>query len=71
MKIFKGILQAQKKDITMAAKVAAAHAIAEVIAPSELTVDYVIPSALNPNVVDAVADAVEAAVTEDQAVTMN
>lgn len=69
--IFKGILQAQKKDITMAAKVAAAHAIAEVIAPSELTVDYVIPSALNPNVVDAVADAVEAAVTEDQAVTMN
>lgn len=69
--IFKGILQAQKKDITMAAKVAAAHAIAEVIAPSELTVDYVIPSALNPNVVDAVADAVEAAVTEGQAVTMN
>lgn len=69
--IFKGILQAQKKDITMAAKVAAAHVIAEVIAPSELTVDYVIPSALNPNVVDAVADAVEAAVTEDQAVTMN
>lgn len=69
--IFKGILQAQKKDITMAAKVAAAHAIAEVIAPSELTADYVIPSALNPNVVDAVADAVEAAVTEDQAVTMN
>lgn len=69
--IFKGILQAQKKDITMAAKVAAAHAIAEVIAPLELTADYVIPSALNPNVVDAVADAVEAAVTEDQAVTMN
>lgn len=69
--IFKGILQAQKKDITMAAKVAAAYAIAEVIAPSELTADYVIPSALNPNVVDAVADAVEAAVTEDQAVTMN
>lgn len=69
--IFKGILQAQKKDITMAAKVAAAHAIAEVVDPSELTADYVIPSALNPNVVDAVADAVEAAVTEDQAVTMN
>ena len=69
--IFKGTLKKKKKDITMAAKVAAAHAIAEVIAPSELTADYVIPSALNPNVVDAVADAVEAAVTEDQAVTMN
>lgn len=69
--IFKGILQAQKKDITMAAKVAAAHAIAEVVDPSELTADYVIPSALNPNVVDAVADAVAIAVTEEQAVTMN
>ena len=69
--IFKGILQAQKKDITMAAKVAAARAIAEVVDPSELTADYVIPSALNPNVVDAVAAAVAAAVTEEQAVTMN
>jgi malate dehydrogenase (oxaloacetate-decarboxylating) len=39
-------------------KLAAAHAIANVIAESELSEDYIIPSVFNRDVADAVAGAV-------------
>jgi malate dehydrogenase (oxaloacetate-decarboxylating) len=41
-------------------KVAAAHAIAAVVTPEELHPTYIIPSAFNPAVAAAVADAVKA-----------
>jgi malate dehydrogenase (oxaloacetate-decarboxylating) len=39
-------------------KVAAAHAVASAVADDELSEDYIIPSAFNRKVVDAVAAAV-------------
>ena len=45
-------------------KVAAAHAIADIITPEELGPENIIPSALDPRVADAVADAVAKAAVE-------
>ena len=55
--IFKGALTARAERITEEMKVAAAYAIAEVIPESELTEEYIIPSAFHPGVADAVAKA--------------
>lgn len=62
--IFRGILNARKQDITTEMKVAAAQGIANVIAESELSKDYVIPHALNSEVVTTVANAVEKSALE-------
>lgn len=69
--IFKGILNAQSKHITMETKVAAAHAIASVIPESELNESFIIPSALNPNVTTAVAQAVEMHARQELALLTN
>jgi len=56
--VFRGALNVRASDINEEMKVAAAKAIADLIAPEELSADYVIPAALDPRVRDAVAKAV-------------
>lgn len=59
--IFRGALDAGARRITLAMKLAAAHAIAE-LASDKLSPSYIVPSALDPRVAPAVAAAVIAAV---------
>lgn len=56
--VFKGALSVRAKAITEEMKLAAAHAIADFIPEDKLSVDYIIPSALDKTVADAVANAV-------------
>ncbi len=56
--IFRGALDVRASDINDEMKIAAAEAIASVIPESELRPDYIIPDSFNPNVKDAVANAV-------------
>jgi malate dehydrogenase (oxaloacetate-decarboxylating) len=59
--IFRGALDAGARRITPAMKLAAARAIAE-LAEADLSVDYIVPSPLDPRVAPAVTAAVAAAV---------
>lgn len=59
--IFKGALEARAKRITEDMKIAAAHALADIITEDELCEEYIIPSAFHPGVADAVAEAVAGA----------
>lgn len=56
--LFKGVLAVRAKEITESMKIAAAHAIAQVIPEEELNEEYVIPSSFDKRVVLAVANAV-------------
>jgi malate dehydrogenase (oxaloacetate-decarboxylating) len=56
--IFRGALDCRASDINEAMKLAAAHAIADIIPPEELRDDYIIPSVFNRKVAPAVAKAV-------------
>lgn len=56
--VFKGALSVRAKAITEEMKLAAAHAIAALVTDDKLAVDYIIPSALDKSVADAVAKAV-------------
>jgi malate dehydrogenase (oxaloacetate-decarboxylating) len=62
--IFRGALDAKARDINDAMKVAAAHAIANLVAPEELEPDYVMPEALDLRVPPAVAAAVARSAVE-------
>ncbi len=62
--VFRGALDARASCINEPIKLAAAHAIASVIAPDELSSEYIIPSVFDTRVVDAVAKAVVAAALE-------
>lgn len=59
--IFRGALDVMAKDINEEMKIAAAHALAGIISPEELTEDYIIPKAFDlrvgPRVAAAVAEA--------------
>ncbi len=63
--VFRGALNAKATDITEAMKVAAAKAIAGVVSDDELHANYIIPSVFNPEVVPAVAAAVEDVASTD------
>ncbi len=65
--VFRGALDARARFITEDMKVAAAHALAEVIPPEELSSAYIIPGAFNERVAPAVAGAVEAVAAADAA----
>ena len=52
------------RDINTAMKVAAAHAIADLVSDEERSEDYIIPGAFDPRVAQAVADAVAKAARE-------
>ena len=56
--IFRGALDARASDINDAMKIAAAHALADLVG-DDLSADYIIPAAFDPRVKDAVASAVE------------
>ena len=58
--IFRGALDARASDINDAMKIAAAHALAELVG-DDLSADYIIPAAFDPRVRAAVASAVEQA----------
>jgi malate dehydrogenase (oxaloacetate-decarboxylating) len=62
--IFRGALDVRARGITKDMTVAAAHAIAAVVGPTELSPDYVIPSVFDRKVAPAVARAVAGAATE-------
>ena len=62
--IFKGALSVRSKKINEEMKLAAAHAIANVIADDELTPDYIVPSPFDKRVVEAVSKAVAKAAVE-------
>jgi malate dehydrogenase (oxaloacetate-decarboxylating) len=56
--VFRGLLDAQSKKVTEGMLVAAARALADVVQPSELGPDYIIPSVFHPDVASGVAAAV-------------
>ena len=58
--IFRGALDARASDINDAMKIAASHALADLVG-DDLPADYIIPAAFDPRVRDAVATAVEQA----------
>jgi len=57
--IFRGLLDAGASHISEAIEIAAGRAIADIVKPSELSAEYIVPTVFNPNVVKAVAEAVE------------
>ena len=59
--IFRGALDARASDINVEMKIAAAHALADLIGPDKLSADYIIPAAFDPRVKTAVAAAVKQA----------
>ncbi|MBR3524802.1 MAG: NADP-dependent malic enzyme [Lachnospiraceae bacterium] len=56
--IFRGALEGRARQITEEMKMAAAHAIADLIPESELNEEHIIPEAFHPQVADVVAKAV-------------
>ena len=56
--IFRGTFDVRASEINEEMKIAAAHAIAELVSDEELNADYIIPKAFDPRVGKAVAKAV-------------
>ena len=56
--LFRGALDVRARDINQAMKLAASHALANLVAPEELTDKYILPAAFDPRVGPAVAAAV-------------
>ena len=56
--IFRGALDVRASDINDEMKIAAAYAIAGLVSDEELNADYILPSASDPRVKKAVAEAV-------------
>jgi malate dehydrogenase (oxaloacetate-decarboxylating) len=53
--LFRGVLDCRAREINDEMKIAAARAIASIVAPKELSEEYIIPSIFNKKVVKAVA----------------
>lgn len=66
--IFRGALDAGARDINDEMKLAAAHAIAELVEPEKLCPEYIIPSALDERVAKHVSECVAAAAVRSGAV---
>ncbi len=62
--IFRGALDCRASDINEEMKVATSVAIASLVSDAELNEEYIIPSALDPRVAPAVAEAVKKAAEE-------
>jgi malate dehydrogenase (oxaloacetate-decarboxylating) len=58
--IFKGALEGRATEITEEMKLAAAHAIAGLVAPEELSEDNIMPQPFDPRVAQAVSEAIKA-----------
>ena len=63
--IFRGALDVRASQITENMKIAAAYAIAGLVSDEELNADYILPSAFDPRVKDAVAKATAEAARKD------
>ncbi len=62
--IFKGALAVRAKEITEGMKIRAARALAALVPEDKLSAEYILPSALDKTVADAIADAVAAEARE-------
>ena len=62
--IFRGALDVRASDINDAMKIAAAHALADLVSDEELNPEYILPAAFDPRVCDAVAAATAKAARE-------
>ena len=62
--VFRGTFDVRASDINEAMKIAAAHALAGLISPDELSADYIIPAPFDPRVGKAVAKAVAQAAVD-------
>ena len=62
--VFRGLLDAQSRQVTQRLLLAAAHAIASSVHADELNASYIVPSVFHPDVHTRVASAVAAAVRE-------
>ncbi len=56
--VFRGLLDAGAQNIDLATEAAAAEALASVLSPQELNPSFIVPSVFNPDVTEAVAEAV-------------
>ena len=56
--VFRGALDVRASDINEEMKLAAAHALADLVSAEELSAEYIIPKAFDPRVANAVANAV-------------
>ena len=56
--LFRGALDVRASEINDEMKVAAAHAIADLVTPDELNAEYILPQPFDPRIKDAVAAAV-------------
>ena len=65
--IFRGALDVRASDINDAMKLAAAHALADLVSDEELNAEYILPKAFDPRVKDAVASAVAGAARDSGA----
>jgi malate dehydrogenase (oxaloacetate-decarboxylating) len=59
--VFRGLLDAQSRTVTVQTLIAAAHALAAVVSDEELNASYIVPSVFHPDVSSAVATAVSSA----------
>ena len=62
--IFRGALDVRAREINEQMKLAAAHALADLVLPAELSTEYILPRAFDPRVGPAVAAAVAKAARE-------
>ena len=65
--IFRGALDVRASDINEEMKIAAAHALADLVSPEELCPEYIIPKAFDKRVGPAVAAAVAKAARDSGA----
>lgn len=59
--MFRGLLDSRERSVDMSMKVAAAHAIADIVAEDGATTDHIAPSIFDARVVPTVAGAVQKA----------
>jgi len=64
--VFRGLLDAGARDVTVETEAAAALALAHVLDEDELNPSFIVPSVFNPEVVEAVAEAVRSCVVGSQ-----
>ena len=62
--LFRGALAVRARDINYDMKLAAVHAISDLVSDEERSADYIIPSALDPRVAESVARAVAQAAVD-------
>jgi malate dehydrogenase (oxaloacetate-decarboxylating) len=65
--VFRGLLDARARNITMPMLLSAAAALAAVVTDEQLNASYIVPSVFDPTVATAVAAAVTAAAQQDRA----